>query len=68
MTGEVAQETVVLLYEGERHPVVPDGLTLGRSADNDVPLDTEKASRKHARVTLGPGGLARVSAAARTRR
>jgi ABC-type multidrug transport system ATPase subunit/pSer/pThr/pTyr-binding forkhead associated (FHA) protein len=57
VTDGVLQENVVLLYEGERHPIGPGGLTLGRSADNDVPLSVEKASRNHARVRAENGGL-----------
>ncbi|MEA2472395.1 MAG: transport system ATP-binding/permease protein [Thermoleophilaceae bacterium] len=57
MTEGVVQENVVLLYEGARHPIGPEGVTLGRSADNDVPLPVEKASRRHARIARGNGGL-----------
>ncbi|MEA2398388.1 MAG: transport system ATP-binding/permease protein [Thermoleophilaceae bacterium] len=50
-------ESFVLLYEGRRYPVGPEGLGLGRAEENDVPLAAEQASRRHARVVLGPEGL-----------
>lgn len=47
----------MLLYDGRRFPVGPAGITIGRSGENDVVLDTERASRNHARVYLDADGV-----------
>lgn len=49
--------TATLLHEGRRFPVGPAGITFGRGGDNDIVLDTERASRSHARVYLDGEGV-----------
>jgi ABC-type multidrug transport system ATPase subunit/ABC-type multidrug transport system permease subunit len=49
-----------VLYEGRRSPVGAEGLTLGRGADCDIPLSTERASRRHARIRIDPDGEYRL--------
>jgi putative peptide zinc metalloprotease protein len=47
------------LRVGERtYPLVRPITTIGRSAENDIVLDDESVSRRHARITRGPEGFA----------
>jgi ABC transport system ATP-binding/permease protein len=39
-----------LLHRGRRIAVGPDGLAIGRAADNDLALGGERVSRRHARI------------------
>jgi ABC-type multidrug transport system ATPase subunit/pSer/pThr/pTyr-binding forkhead associated (FHA) protein len=54
----VTESAAVLVPGGPRVPVGPDGLTLGRAADNDLALDGERVSRRHARIEFRNGGFA----------
>ena len=45
-----------LLYEGQRIQIPEDGLVLGRAPDEGLPVDSERASRRHARVEPYDGG------------
>jgi ABC transport system ATP-binding/permease protein len=49
-------ESAALLHAGRRIPIPPDGLSIGRAADNEVVLDSERASRRHARIDRREGG------------
>jgi ABC-type multidrug transport system ATPase subunit/ABC-type multidrug transport system permease subunit len=51
-TGEAA-----LLYAGRRVEIPPDGLVLGRSPEDGMPVDSVRASRAHARVEPHDGGF-----------
>lgn len=44
-----------LLHAGRRVPIAPGGVTIGRQEDNDVVVDAELASRRHARVAARDG-------------
>jgi ABC-type multidrug transport system ATPase subunit len=46
-------------------PVGPAGLTLGRAEDNDVTLDGERVSRRHARIECRNGGFVIVDLGSR---
>lgn len=55
--GEVEVAVVAGRAAGGAIPLaLGDVVTLGRSADNDLPVDDVQASRHHARVTVGPEG------------
>jgi hypothetical protein len=55
-TGRTAQRAL-LMAEGRRHVVPPDGATLGRSRECEVVLDDPNVSRRHAEVRPdGAGG------------
>jgi pSer/pThr/pTyr-binding forkhead associated (FHA) protein len=41
--------------EGERHPLAPPGIFLGRETDNDLQLPVDGVSRYHAKVTEESG-------------
>ncbi len=41
----------------DRHPLSPQGTTIGRSRDNDVHLADERASRRHARIEREQGAF-----------
>ncbi len=45
-----------LLYEGRRVPIPADGVVLGRAPEGGLPVDSERASRRHARVEPFNGG------------
>jgi FHA domain len=50
-TGELVVLRSPALAEGERHQLNSAAMTIGRSADNDVPLEVDEfASARHARV------------------
>lgn len=50
-TGELVVLRSPALVEGERHQLNSAALTIGRSNENDVPLDADEfASSRHARV------------------
>ena len=56
-TVELAQlDDAGLLVDGRRVAVGPAGVTLGRSGDADVVIDSSSASREHARVEPHDGG------------
>jgi ABC-type multidrug transport system ATPase subunit len=44
-----------LLHDGERVPVPPDGLTIGRGPENDVVISEPTVSRGHARIVAQAG-------------
>jgi ABC transport system ATP-binding/permease protein len=46
-----------LLFGGRRHPIGPDGLSIGRDESSDVLVAEERASRRHARVYELDGGF-----------
>jgi ABC transport system ATP-binding/permease protein len=48
--ADAGRESGSLLYAGRRFAIPSGGLTIGRAADNDVVLDSEHASRSHARL------------------
>ncbi|WP_433729153.1 BTAD domain-containing putative transcriptional regulator [Nocardia sp. CA-129566] len=54
--GSTLLETLghILLYveDGRRFEVTGAGMTIGRSADNDIRLEDAKTSRRHAKVTV----------------
>ncbi|HEY7454365.1 MAG TPA: FHA domain-containing protein [Thermoleophilaceae bacterium] len=56
MSG-VVETAAILVPGGPRVPVGPDGLTLGRAEDNDLTLDGERVSRRHARIERRNGGF-----------
>jgi len=39
---------LLLCFEGLRHPITPQGLRIGRSAENDIVLADDLVSRRHA--------------------
>ena len=39
---------LLLCFEGVRHPITPQGLRIGRSAENDIVLADDLVSRRHA--------------------
>ncbi|MEV0341500.1 BTAD domain-containing putative transcriptional regulator [Nocardia sp. NPDC050713] len=43
--------------DGERIPVPPSGLRIGRESDNDIVLDDARVSRKHARILHRDDGI-----------
>jgi ABC-type multidrug transport system ATPase subunit/pSer/pThr/pTyr-binding forkhead associated (FHA) protein len=45
-----------LLYEGRRVAIPADGVVLGRGPEGGLPVDSERASRRHARVEPYNGG------------
>jgi len=45
------------LLQGSRFPLNQDFVTLGRSANNDITLPDERASRHHARIERRADGL-----------
>ena len=47
---------LVSLTDGREYAVPPEGLTLGRDAGCDVVVAAANVSRRHARITPGPGG------------
>ena len=44
-----------LLYDGDRAPIPPNGLGIGRDPGCDVVVDADTASREHARVLTSEG-------------
>jgi len=46
-----------LNYQGKSIPLSRKTMTLGRSEDNDIPLDSKLVSRHHARLLVGPNGV-----------
>jgi pSer/pThr/pTyr-binding forkhead associated (FHA) protein/subtilisin family serine protease len=46
-----------LVINGERHPVIAEGITIGRSAENDVCLPETTVSRRHARIEWQDGAF-----------
>jgi ABC-type multidrug transport system ATPase subunit/pSer/pThr/pTyr-binding forkhead associated (FHA) protein len=56
--ASAASATAYALYAGGRVPIPAGGLTIGRAADSDLVIDSERASRAHARIDAdanGPG-------------
>lgn len=51
--GETARAEPTLLYLGRRIAVGEGGLTLGRAEDCDLVVESERASRSHARIEPG---------------
>ena len=45
----------ILLYDQRRAEVSPTGITIGREPTSDVVVDSERASRSHARVGISDG-------------
>jgi ABC-type multidrug transport system ATPase subunit/ABC-type multidrug transport system permease subunit len=45
-----------LLHSGRRIPIDSAGVTIGRGDDNDIVIDGERVSRRHARITLDQSG------------
>ncbi|WP_431969448.1 BTAD domain-containing putative transcriptional regulator [Nocardia sp. bgisy134] len=43
--------------DGDRIPVPPSGLRIGRESDNDIVLDDARVSRKHARILHRDDGI-----------
>src|SRR5690349_18341015 len=41
-----------VLADGRRIPIPPGGLSFGRADENDVVIDSTRASRRHARIWL----------------
>jgi len=46
----------ILVAEGKRHVIPPEGATIGRSRECDIVLGDSNISRKHAELRPGPGG------------
>jgi pSer/pThr/pTyr-binding forkhead associated (FHA) protein/subtilisin family serine protease len=46
-----------LVVNDERHPVIADGITIGRSAENDICLPETTVSRRHARIEWQDGAF-----------
>jgi hypothetical protein len=59
--GEQATDTavrragVVLEVSGQRHPLVPPGLLIGRGTEADLRINDPGVSRRHAEIRVAPG-------------
>ena len=51
----VRRATVVLEVNGERHPLDPPGMVLGRGTEADLRINDPGVSRRHAEIRVVPG-------------
>ena len=62
--GEAGHDRLIIVTEGQPTRAVPirqNVLRIGRTPDNDLPLNAEKVSRHHARIERGPDGRYRIT-------
>jgi ABC transport system ATP-binding/permease protein len=54
---QTSRPSASLLHGGRRIPIPAGGLLIGRAEGNDIVIDSERASREHARVDPDDGGF-----------